>query len=552
MRTPLFTRTGCLLLMALATLLRGHVVPAQETNRPLAEEESDPTTVEQVQPESTQAGSARRVEPGTRERRINRPAVVVIGRDAELAADDSTDAVVVVGGSAVIRGKVRDATVAVGGDITLKEGAEVNEAVAVLGGIKAESGSRIRGQAVSVGGKVEVEPGASAEGHIQDVDIGGIALPKPEWLREWFRHCVLGFRPLAPQVGWVWLVAFGWFLFYLLIAAAFPKPVSACVMELQRRPATTFALGILALLIAPLVFLLLAATGVGLFVVPFLLAAVAVAGIVGKVGLLEWLGLSLVRPFRDTFENPFVALLIGSVLLVVLYNIPVLGLLLFLITAVWGLGAAVAASFTGLRREMPSSPVTVPPSPVPEYGLATTPCGAPSMQDFQLQQAPYPGESAAETIPGRPEPAGAAFSATPAVPGLPPVLPDVLAFPRATFWERMGAGFLDMVLVSILGSIVGSMPLTLLIALAYFAGMWGWRATTIGGIVLGLKVVRVDSSPLNFAVAIVRGLAAAFSIVVLFLGFLWIAWDREKQGWHDRIAGTVVIKQPRAMPLVCI
>jgi uncharacterized RDD family membrane protein YckC len=115
----------------------------------------------------------------------------------------------------------------------------------------------------------------------------------------------------------------------------------------------------------------------------------------------------------------------------------------------------------------------------------------------------------------------------------------------------MGAGFLDIVLVSILGSLVGGPPLGFLVALAYFAGMWAWKGTTIGGIVLKLQVVRLDNQPVTFAVALVRGLAAAFSIVVLFLGFIWIAFDQDKQGWHDKIAGTVVVRLPRGTPLVC-
>ena len=144
------------------------------------------------------------------------------------------------------------------------------------------------------------------------------------------------------------------------------------------------------------------------------------------------------------------------------------------------------------------------------------------------------------------------MAATVTMPSAPPVLPDILSYPRAGFWERMGAGFLDIVLVSILGSIVHVPSLGFLLALAYFAGMWAWKGTTIGGIVLGLKVVRLDGESVTFAVALVRALAAAFSIVVLFLGFLWIAWDADRQGWHDKIAGTVVLKLPRGTPLVCL
>ena len=78
------------------------------------------------------------------------------------------------------------------------------------------------------------------------------------------------------------------------------------------------------------------------------------------------------------------------------------------------------------------------------------------------------------------------------------------------------------------------------------------RGTTIGGIVLGLKVARIDGQPITLTVALVRALAGAFSILVLFLGILWIAWDRDKQGWHDRVAGTVVLRLPRATPLLCL
>jgi len=94
-------------------------------------------------------------------------------------------------------------------------------------------------------------------------------------------------------------------------------------------------------------------------------------------------------------------------------------------------------------------------------------------------------------------------------------------------------------------------PLFCLVAIAYFAALWSWKGTTVGGIVLNLQVVRLDGRPLNFLTALVRSLAAVFSIFVLFLGFFWIGWDRDKQGWHDKIAGTVVVRLPRSVSLVC-
>ena len=116
----------------------------------------------------------------------------------------------------------------------------------------------------------------------------------------------------------------------------------------------------------------------------------------------------------------------------------------------------------------------------------------------------------------------------------------------------MGAAFLDIIIVCILGSLVGGPPLGFLVALAYFAGMWTWKGTTIGGIVLKLQVVRYDGGRITFPVALVRGIAAAFSVLVFFLGFFWIAWDNDKQGWHDKIVGTIVVRLPYSTPLVCI
>jgi uncharacterized RDD family membrane protein YckC len=106
--------------------------------------------------------------------------------------------------------------------------------------------------------------------------------------------------------------------------------------------------------------------------------------------------------------------------------------------------------------------------------------------------------------------------------------------------------------VGILSAIVGGLPLGFLVALAYFAGLWTWKGTTLGGIVLRLQVVRCDGGPVTFVVALVRGLAAAVSMVVFFLGFLWIVWDNDKQAWHDKIAGTIVVRLPHSLPLVCV
>jgi len=463
---------------------------------------------------------------------VERDQMVVIGHDVELKAGETARSVVVIGGSAKIAGKVRDQVVVVGGNAEI-DGEVGDVVVAVLGNVTAGNRAKIGHDVVAVGGKVELATGAKVLGEIHEVDWSKFGLPTPAWVRSWFVHCALMLRPLAPQVGWVWALAGIFFLFYLLIAALFPRPVAACVNELTRRPATTFLMGLLTKILLPLAILILAATGIGLFVVPFVIAALVLGAVVGKVALLEWLGFKLGHQFGGQAIKPLLALVLGTVLIWLLYMVPLLGLLTFGIISVWGLGGAVTAAFGGLRREIPEKP---PMSPIP------SPAPAPAMA------AAAPMSLAGFTAAGSPSTTETAPSQAPLMPGLPPLIPETLSYPKAGFWERMAASFLDIVLVCIAGALVH--PVAPLVALAYFAGMWTWRGTTIGGIVLGLKVVRVDGQPVTFPVALVRALAAAFSVVVLFLGYIWIAWDSEKQGWHDKIAGTVVLKLPRGTPLL--
>jgi uncharacterized RDD family membrane protein YckC len=106
-----------------------------------------------------------------------------------------------------------------------------------------------------------------------------------------------------------------------------------------------------------------------------------------------------------------------------------------------------------------------------------------------------------------------------------------------------------MVLITLASAVAP--PFFAFVAIAYFSAMWAWKGTTVGGIVVNLQVVRQDGQPLGFLAAFVRSLAALFSAAILFLGFFWIGWDPAKQGWHDKIAGTVVVRLPRAVSLVC-
>ena len=480
--------------------------------------------------------------------------IVLFGQNAELKAGDSAEAVVVIGGSARIHGHVREAVVVIGGNLEVdgevgeavvaifgnihaKPGAVIHQdAVAVLGTVSAAPGVKIGGNAVAVGGKLDLADGALVKG--EKVSVGfPVPFSNVEWFTDWFKYCVLEARPLSLKVGFVWVIAAVFFLIYLLIAAVFPRPVQVCVEDLDRRPATIFLMGLLTKLLVPFVYLILAVTGVGLIVAPFIWVALLLCAIVGKVALLEWLGFKVGGNFGGGFQKPLVAFLLGTIIITVLYIVPVVGFLTFIILGVWGLGCGVTAVFSRLRRETPDKPV--PPAAPSAFAPAAT--VAPPFIDPNAPPTPGTGATFESSVAPGTVPLTA-----------PPVAYDVSSFPKASLWERLCAAFLDIILIGILSGIAGAWSFSLIVALAYFAGMWTWRGTTIGGIVLKLKVVRTDGRPLTFVVALVRGLAAAFSVVIFFLGFLWIAWDKDKQGWHDKIAGTEVIRLPHSSPLVVL
>jgi uncharacterized RDD family membrane protein YckC len=86
------------------------------------------------------------------------------------------------------------------------------------------------------------------------------------------------------------------------------------------------------------------------------------------------------------------------------------------------------------------------------------------------------------------------------------------------------------------------LQLTILAGLYLF--FWIKKQATIGKRVLSLKIVDATTlkKPSNKQFFI-RMLALFVSIVPVFLGIIWIAFDPKKQGWHDKIANTLVIKE---------
>ena len=82
-----------------------------------------------------------------------------------------------------------------------------------------------------------------------------------------------------------------------------------------------------------------------------------------------------------------------------------------------------------------------------------------------------------------------------------------------------------------------------LLAIVYFTVLEGSSSQTIGMRALGLKVVDANTGgPIDYSRAFVRSLGRILASLAIGIGYLWIAWDKDKQGWHDKIGSTYVVK----------
>lgn len=142
------------------------------------------------------------------------------------------------------------------------------------------------------------------------------------------------------------------------------------------------------------------------------------------------------------------------------------------------------------------------------------------------------------------------------------------------FWIRLLAFFIDWVILSVIGivfnlvwrsllgaeldlqaasgtdpkagftaALISIFLLWIAIQTIYFAGLNAAFGGTIGKNSLGLKVTNLSGGKLSFSQNLLRETVGKALSSILFLGFIWIAFDKNKQGWHDKIAKTYVVKK---------
>jgi uncharacterized RDD family membrane protein YckC len=133
--------------------------------------------------------------------------------------------------------------------------------------------------------------------------------------------------------------------------------------------------------------------------------------------------------------------------------------------------------------------------------------------------------------------------------GAPPPRASGPSGPRAGFWIRFAAALIDGILVGVVSAVLqlieptlGSI-LSLLGGIAYYTMLEGGpRGQTLGKMALGIRVIDLArGGPIGYGRGFIRYVGRIVSSLPLGLGYLWMLWDREKQTWHDKFAGSVVV-----------
>lgn len=135
----------------------------------------------------------------------------------------------------------------------------------------------------------------------------------------------------------------------------------------------------------------------------------------------------------------------------------------------------------------------------------------------------------------------------------------------AGFWVRVGAALIDTILISliiwpVMTAVYGTDywtadkliqgPLDFLVSWVLPAVavilFWLARQATPGKMAVAARIVdaKTGATP-STAQFVIRYLGYYVAMLPLFIGILWVAFDPRKQGWHDKLAGTVVVRRRR-------
>jgi len=118
---------------------------------------------------------------------------------------------------------------------------------------------------------------------------------------------------------------------------------------------------------------------------------------------------------------------------------------------------------------------------------------------------------------------------------------------KAGFWIRAIAYLIDAVILLVVQYILSLVLrdaagiVSFVVGIAYFVYFW---SASGGGMTPGMRVFGLhDGSGLTITQAVIRYVGLIVAAIPFAIGLIWVAFDSNKQGWHDKIASTYVVKR---------
>ncbi len=425
---------------------------------------------------------------------------IVTGSSYKLAAGESTNgAVVLIGGTGEIDGTVNGDLVLIGSKATVA-GTVNGDLVTVGSNLTFVSGAVANGDYVSVVSEVKGDQELTTNGERVSLNTYSPVVPV---VKEALTN-IVQLRTMSPSSIFGWMLALGMLLVRLVLALIFPKVFVGTEAIIRDRPGPSLLVGLAVILGGAVLSFLLAITVIGIIALPFLALALFILNIFGGAVVCYSIGKRITPQIASQKYATYLWILCGTVVIWVLYCIPVIGFIAAGVVSLLGIGT-FAIYLVDRYRSNASRPLLAPIAP---------------------------GEAENSAVRSNPL----------ALPRIEAKM--AISAPKAQFLPRLFASIIDLIVIYALLSSVHLAHAIIPAWVLYRFGMFVWKSSTLGQIVLNLQVQKRDGSSLvaDYSGALIRALSSLLSLIPLGLGFIWILFNRDLEAWHDKISETYVVQ----------
>jgi uncharacterized RDD family membrane protein YckC/uncharacterized membrane protein len=290
-----------------------------------------------------------------------------------------------------------------------------------------------------------------------------------------------------------------------VLALIFPKVFVGTEAIVRDRPGPSLLVGLAVILGGAVLSFLLAITVIGIIALPFLALALFILNIFGGAAVCYSIGKRITPQFATRKYATYLWIICGTVVIWVLYCIPVIGFIAAGVVSLLGIGT-FAIYLVDRYRSNASRPLLAPIAPGEAENSATVRSNPLALPSIEAKMA--------------------------------------ISAPKAQFLPRLFASIIDLIVLYALLSSVHLAHAIIPAWVLYRFAMFVWKSSTLGQIVLNLQVQKRDGSSLvaDYSGALIRALSSLLSLIPLGLGFIWILFNRDLEAWHDKISETYVVQ----------